>query len=241
MRPVIGILIAIICLALLPSGCSKPTPKPGSGRPRLVVVLLDETGSYVKDLNLWQPSRQLASSLVAGLQPSDAFCLIGIDATPYEAEDVRIPVTALAPSTLAAAIERRDLRTKVEGLEPRKSVGTGTPMTLAIAQAADVLASQQANYRPYLVIFSDMAEDPPKDGKQPQGLHSPLAFPSDTVVRAFYVAEVPGRGREEMIQRITHWKEAFSIWGVTSPPALYSMADSEKEARTFIRQLGLPE
>jgi len=204
----------------------------------LVVVMLDETGSYVKDLGLWEPSRDLACSIIGALQPGDAFCLIGMDATPYEAQDVRLELMSLPTSTLAAAVKRRELQKRVEKLEPRESVGKGTPVTLAVAHAADLISTQEGRYRPYLVIFSDMSEDPPEDGQTPKDVRSPIRLPAECEVRALYVSEFGGR--EEFLQRTGHWEDAFQMWGVKRPVAIHGYANSGQAARDLIHYISMP-
>lgn len=238
MRSFLYAMAAFVLSVLMCSGCGPRGEKSGGPEPRLVVVMLDETGSYVNDLGLWEPSRELARSLVGALQPGDAFCLIGMDATPYEAQDVRVELTTLPTSTLAAAVKRRELQKRVEQLEPRKSVGTGTPVTLAVAHAADLISTQQGRYRPYLVIFSDMSEDPPKDGLLPKDVRSPIRLPEMCEVRALYVSEFGGR--DEFLQRTGHWEDVFRAWGVRRPVAIYGYANSGQAARDLIRHISMP-
>jgi len=238
MRLLLSVTVAAVLSVLLCSGCGRRGPKSGRPQPRLVVVMLDETGSYVKDLGLWEPSRDLACSIIGALQPGDAFCLIGMDATPYEAQDVRLELTSLPTSTLAAAVKRRELQKRVEKLEPRESVGKGTPVTLAVAHAADLISTQEGRYRPYLVIFSDMSEDPPEDGQTPKDVRSPIRLPAECEVRALYVSEFGGR--EEFLRRTGHWEDAFRLWGVTRPVAIHGYANSGQAARDFIHYISMP-
>jgi len=131
-----------------------------------------------------------------------------------------------------------ELQKRVEKLEPRESVGKGTPVTLAVAHAADLISTQEGRYRPYLVIFSDMSEDPPEDGQTPRDVRSPIRLPAECEVRALYVSEFGGR--EEFLQRTGHWEDAFRLWGVTRPVAIHGYANSGQAARDLIHYISMP-
>jgi hypothetical protein len=206
--------------------------------PKLIVVVIDETGSFL-DQKLWEPSRKVAGELVSCLLPGDAFCVVGIDATPYTPDDVRIEVTELSEGTLLAAIERKELYDKVQKLSPRPSRGKGSPLSLVIAYVAEeILVKEQAKHRLYLVIFSDMAEDPTEGGKEFEDLSRPIVIPAGTEVRCFNV--IPFGSREEYRQRVTLWKQTFARWGVTTPVELNDKVISPKKARDLIRELRRP-
>jgi len=200
------------------------------------VALMDETDSFVAP-GLWDPSRDiLTSKVLPYLQPGDAFCLIGIDATPYTMDDIRIPVTPLPEGTLRAAVARKGLIEKVRKLEPRPGKkGTGTPMTLVMANAAGILQEEGSRYRPYLVVFSDMAEDPPKRGKPIEGLTEPVVLPPDTQVFCFNV--VPLGSKKEFESRVARWKTTFSLWGAGSEARIYTNANSLTGAADFAQEL----
>ena len=103
---------ALLCL----SGCGLPAPGRAAPDHRLVVVLLDETGSFV---NYWQPCLDLAASVASRLKPGDAFAVIGIDDHGNDPEDARIPVTLVSPGALQSLAEIDENRYRhPHGLHP---------------------------------------------------------------------------------------------------------------------------
>lgn len=155
-RPVWAFLAAVTVLSL--SGCGLPAPGTAAPRRRLVIVLLDETGSFV---NYWQPCVDLAATVASRLKPGDGFGVIGIDDHGNDPEDARIPVTLVSPGALQSLADRKALARKVKALEPRKAKKPLTDILHAIQQAA-IFANSPAlqGYKPVLLFFSDMQETP---------------------------------------------------------------------------------
>jgi hypothetical protein len=125
---------------------------------RLIVVMLDETGSFV---NYWQDCVGFAALVANRLKPGDAFAVIGIDDHGNDPEDARIPVTMINQGSLMALADKKTLAKKVKLLEPRKAKKPLTDILHAIQQAS-IFANSPAlqGYKPMVLFFSDMQETP---------------------------------------------------------------------------------
>lgn len=151
-------LTAALAFFLL-TGCGLPARgSVAAPRHHLVVVLLDETASFV---NYWPPAVELAATVAGRLKPGDAFAAIGIDDHGNDPEDARIPVTVVSPGALQSLGDRKALARKVKALERRPSKRPRTDILGAIQQAS-IFATSPAmqDYQPILLFFSDMQETP---------------------------------------------------------------------------------
>jgi hypothetical protein len=141
------------------AGCGMPAHGSTAGpHHRLVIVLLDETASFV---GYWQDCVGLAATVAGRLKPGDAFAAIGIDDHGNDPEDARIAVTIVSPGSLMALGDRKALAKKVKVLERRPSRKPLTDILNAIQQAA-IFANSPAmqDYKPMLLFFSDMQQTP---------------------------------------------------------------------------------
>ena len=145
--------------AVFMAGCGIPARgAPGAPRHKLVMVLLDETASFV---TYWPDCIKLAASVAGRLGPGDAFGVIGIDDHGNDPDDARIPITIVSPGALQSLANRTGLARKVKALDRRKSKKPLTDILNAIQQAA-IFANSPAlqDYKPMLLFFSDMQQTP---------------------------------------------------------------------------------
>jgi hypothetical protein len=206
-RPAWALAAAAALLYL--SGCGLPAPGRAAPDHRLVVVLLDETGSFV---DYWQPCLDLAASVASRLKPGDAFAVIGIDDHGNDPEDARIPVTLVSPGALQSLADRKSLAKKVKALEPRKAKRPLTDILHAMQQAS-IFANAPAmqGYKPVVLFFSDMQETPRLPG--PADIKG-WNFAARGEAYCFYV-NVTGWVDHAKTQRGTTWDSLVESWTAT--------------------------
>ncbi len=161
-------------------------------KPRFVVVLLDETGSFKLSSNsedhFWQEALSWVVRIVESLQPGDKFCVIGIDFHGGDQDDIKIGVepffnrilTSLEQKEREEEIneERERIKEEVMNLKCRR---TGkSDIFGALRHAAKYLNSEEEEYQNVVFVFSDMHQTASvKDIN--------LEFPKNTEIYCLYV------------------------------------------------------
>jgi hypothetical protein len=176
---------ALACLLVSASGCSVgvlgASSHPGAGgtpptaydRPRgkLLIILLDETGSFGGHPELWTASVQKAASAVKELNAGDSCFALAITDRGWRSQDVIIPYTTLTPVPLMVLRERSDLMKRVLALAVRPTSSgflvngkpinkpPGTDLLGAIDYAA-FLAKTADKRAVTAAVFTDLEDEP---------------------------------------------------------------------------------
>lgn len=204
-------LAATLCTAVmittvwLQTGCTSQEQSTYFPKPRFVMVLVDETGSFV---NEWKAMRDCIEQLVVpGLQPGEGFGLIGIDDQGFQPDDVRIKMLTLDQNPLKAKIQKEQLAAEVGRLERRSQSRPFTDVVGAVRHAEYFFKSEQ-DHRPALLIFSDMRQTPrmptPAD-------FAGLRFPEGTEAHCLFV---DASGWVEWQTSVGHWVKLLTAAGV---------------------------
>jgi len=178
--------IAVALLALH-SGFA-PTHLAGAApTKRFFVVLIDETASFTR---FWDKSLDFAAAVVQRMKADDAFMLIGIDGRSGDPEDVRIPMQEMDPNPIKAIARRRQIiaqvrATKVRAVNPKDPNAKYSDILGAVAMAASA-AGRHKEYRPVVLIFSDMVQTPRlPDAQETRRLG--VAFPPGAEAHVYFV------------------------------------------------------
>lgn len=180
----------------------------GVYRPRLTIVLLDETGSRAK---AWETMCEKAAVIASHLRNKDAFALIGIDDHGFDEDDVRIPLFIVqAPSDLMVGVlnqQRQALAQRVVRLK-RRGNPHKTDIVGAVRQALDIANKESKQRSVVLAFFSDMQQTPKMpDAKSFEG----IKFPEGTDAYCFYVS---ASGHYDFPTTVELWQRLFTAAGV---------------------------
>jgi hypothetical protein len=193
--------VVVIIQAGCKGGCGCSTAE----RPRFVVVLLDETGSFQVDTTrFWPEVIQYTVKIVQTLQPGEGIGVIGIDDHGFDSDDIRIPMTVLDENALRASQQKRELARGISALSPRKLARPYTDIVGSLRQAANTLNGMTA-YRGVIAIFSDMIQTPGLPGLEST---TGLSFPNGTSVYCFYVDAT----RERPMAAGKLWETLVATW-----------------------------
>lgn len=199
--------IALFMLFPLLNACDKIAEEIGKNeKPRFVIVLLDETGSFALEqegvkTQFWSEIIPWASRIVDSLNPGEGFGLIGIDDQGFDTEDIRISLEVMDEGVLKANIQKKELKKRVKELTRREGANY-TDIMGALSHAAYLLNNMEGKYQGIIVIFSDMVQT------QKKGLSDELKchFPDGTKGYCFYV-NATGQGKWDFL--INKWDAIF--------------------------------
>lgn len=214
MKPVIYGWILLLSIISIYTGCRTAMAEE---KPRYVLALVDETGSFeLGGQPFWPEILPLVEHLVLGLQPGEGFGLIGIDDHGFDADDVRVSMQVLDQGLLRARLQKNQLLDQVRGLARRTKKMRTTDITGALYQAADLLKGEE-EFHGVVVIFSDMIQTPKfPDAKEV----ADLRFPTATEVYCFYVNATKERtgvaGQEWWKKIVSSWSSIFAGAGLES-------------------------
>ena len=197
-------------------GCTVAEPR----TPVLLIILLDETESYMKTGN-WTQSLRTALRAVDFLRPGDAVCVIGIDDHGFDQDDVLIPAMPIPRTTLKSVEAKRLLMDRIASMEPReessgrklpeggyKGFPFGTDTRGAVSQAAQI-SGYFDDHLIRILIFTDFRDEPPV---VPEGRGNiDIQFTGDCRLKALYIDETGGA---DWFDRIERWVEVFNNLGV---------------------------
>jgi len=200
------VVLSLTVVTTLLAGCTKPSP----AQPRLLLILLDETSSFVVT-GYWADSLEVARSAVFLLRPGDQVCVIGVDDHAFDYDDVRIPVTELPRGALASTQAKKVLIQKIAALKPRptssgwklpdgslKSHPKGTDVLGAIHHAAHF--ASRADRVVSVIACSDFQDEPTTESSGQ--LQQAASFPPQTRFVGMFVVE---RGGREWDARVNRW------------------------------------
>jgi len=192
--------IALGLIALL-SGCIERND-------RAVYLLVDVSGSYHRQL---AKSADAAGFVLASLRPGDWVALAKIGSRSFSDREVLFRLR-LSDRPSEANAQKIALKKAIDRLR-RTPRSAHTDIRGAIMQAADALQHTQAR-RKLLVIFSDLAEDLPKDVRR-QGALPPL---QGIDVLAVNVTKLwrDNRDPSRYFRRLERWRRYFEQAGAAS-------------------------
>jgi len=204
-----------VCLLALLSGCAGCGPSEAPTK-RFFIVLIDETGSFTR---FWDKSLGYAAAVVQRMKADDAFMMIGIDGRGGDPEDVRVPMQEMDPNPIKAMARRRQIAaqvhsTKVRAVNPKDPNANYSDILGAVGTAASA-AMRHTEYRPVLLIFSDMVQTPklPDDRETRQ---RGIVFPEGAEARVFFfnAAELADNRKIKVDEAkkvlLQSWLDAFS-------------------------------
>jgi hypothetical protein len=209
------VLMALSLLWII-GGCSLQTHQK-----TLLIFLFDETDSFVR-AGHWGPSIAMARGAIEQLRPGDAVGVVGIDHHGFDSDDLRLPVTVFAKSSMRAVIDRRAVTEKLAQLQPRKTSSgfalpngkvRGTPRgtdTLGALEQAAQLATYYPGMRVRIMVFSDMCDEP---GSSPSGYSGDKhPFSGECKIKVYFVKESGGKQWKTLVAK---WEAAFNELGAT--------------------------
>jgi len=192
MRRLTQTVVSVTLVAL--ASCSLPE----APQPRFIIVLVDETGSYL-DQGFWQESLEIiAHQVVPALGARDQFLVIGIDDEGFQSEDARLGIETLDISDLKAQLQKRELAERVLQISPRKPARPKTDVFGAIEHAAYFFDAQKDEYRPVLLVFSDLVQTSSRIPTAAKAQASQYRFPPNTFSRLLYVNATGGADYDEL-------------------------------------------
>ncbi|MBU0610095.1 MAG: hypothetical protein KKI08_19575 [Armatimonadetes bacterium] len=260
-------LLSVLLLAA--SGCPKPRPShsqagsrpektredavpaasSSASRHSFLIVLIDETGSFVAS-GSWDQSIGVITQAINYMRGRDQICAIGIDHRSGDMDDVRLPVTALPAGALPAVTVKKQIADKIAALKPRMTssgyIGEngkvrGTPKGSDVEGAIDyaaLLATRNAgDMKVRVLAFSDFDDDVASSaGGATTGAN---VFPDGAAFQAFFVVNPEKKARGDWERRIGAWAQWMSSRGLSATAADFQMpAESLKPntIRDFMRR-----
>ncbi|RME81045.1 MAG: VWA domain-containing protein [Zetaproteobacteria bacterium] len=175
---------------------------------RAVYVLVDVSGTYHRQL---PKAAQAVAFILAKARPGDAIALAKIGSRSFSDREVifqvRLPMRPSEANAIKVALKKRLKAFR------RTPASAHTDIRGAVAQAAEWLRGMPARER-MLVVFSDLAEDLPRDVRR-SGI--PMDF-SGVDVYAVNVIKLRGDNRnpQRYFRRIARWREFFLAHGAKS-------------------------
>lgn len=170
-------------------------------KPLFVIVLVDETGSFGPNPGalLWDEAKNKTEEIVGLCQGGERFLVIGIDDHGFDTDDIRFAERALDDRPLMAVQQKREWIEEWSRVERRTPRTPETDILGALYQAA-FFAKRQPRYKPVILIFSDMVQEP----KYPTLAEAAdLSFPADSRCLCLYVLP---KGRN------TGWEDMMRVW-----------------------------
>lgn len=141
-------------LSLALSGCSEPQP-----RNKAVYMLVDVSGSYVKELD---KAQKLTGYLLTQLDSGDSITLSTIDSKSFTQKNTIGQITFDDRPSLVNQ-QKLQMQHLMEDFTKRRTHGSAyTDISGGVLQAAQFLHNTPAGEK-YLILFSDLAEDLPHD------------------------------------------------------------------------------
>ena len=192
------IMITCITISLIFFIQSGFTPNESTTQNIRVIVLLDETDSFImsdgQDTTwYWEALKPSLNKIVKSLESGDEFELIAIDNKGYQTEDVRIPLEVIDQSYLRAVQQKNKITRKIDELRRRKEKYSASDIFGALKFAA----SDARGYKTRIFCFSDMEQIPSfKKNETPR-----LDFSGDT--KAYFFVNVTGE---------KDWNETIKTW-----------------------------
>jgi hypothetical protein len=176
------LFVRAACLLAMVASCGSSAPP----KRRFFVVMVDETQSFSR---FWDRSLGFASAVVQRMKGDDAFMLIGIDGRGGDPEDVRVGMTTMDPNPIKAMAMRRQLAAQVKAIKVRtpdpKDPNKDYSDILGAVDTAASTARRHPDYRPVVLIFSDMVQTPKlPDAKETR--KRGIAFPEGAEAHVFY-------------------------------------------------------
>ena len=189
-----------IALALL-SGCI-------SRNETALYVLVDVSGTYHREL---PKAVRAVAYLIAKLRPGDAITLAKISSRSFSDREIVFRVRLPARPSEASRLKRA-LKARLDRFAHTRA-SAYTDIRGAVLQAAEWLTETQAA-RKVLVIFSDLAEDLPRDVRR-AGLKGNFAGMEVLAVDVIKLRS-DNRNPARYGRRLARWRAFFTEGGATS-------------------------
>lgn len=191
--------ILIFSLITLLAACTEHKPTTG------LYLLLDTSGTYTKEL---KKAQQIIHYYLAELEPGDSFAVARIDSGSFSESDIIAKVTFDHRPSRANEQKRIFSATIAKFIDTVKS-SAYTDISGGLLLAKEYLEETKADKK-YIMVFSDMQEELPKDYKRDFAIELP-----DYEVIALNVTKLRSDNQDpaQYMQRLKDWQQKIEQSG----------------------------
>lgn len=191
-------LIVLVAVGL--SACVDST-----SRARAVMVLLDTSGTYAKEID---KAQKIIDYLLVELNPGDSLAVAKIDSASFSERDIVASITFSDRPSVSNS-QKREFRQRIDEFARNVRGSMHTDISGALLQATDYLDETRAGKR-YIFVFSDLKEDLQKGHIRDQSYNF-----ANTKVVALHVTKLQSDNRnpKDYLSRVQEWQQRVETAG----------------------------